>query len=199
MVVKNGDLPYGRIHEKSPNKQIQESKDFMVISWVIFFLWPRPVGSHLERSYSWQNSTMQNCLQIFGQYQLSAYYARFSLAWYYFALQLFFTYSVFAQHRVSQTRPIDSSLLSIRLRASASRAWEPTESHRLLQHCCFHDCEGTKDQIGIQLQSHACPIQPTHALSSTPSWSIAIAHTELWDPNTTKASFSIFGLKFEAF
>lgn len=48
-------------------------------------------------------------------------------------------------------------------------------------------------------QSRACPIQPTHALSSTPSWSIAIAHTELWDPNTTKASFSIFGLKFEAF
>ena len=118
----DGDLPYGRIREKSPNKQIQVYGHELgqILLWPVLY-------THLERSYSW--------------------------AVLYFALQLFFTYSLsIAPHRQF---PVVNPL------ASASRAWEPTESHRLLQHCCFHDCEGTKDQIGIQLQSHACPIQPT--------------------------------------
>ena len=140
----DGDLPYGRIREKSPNKQIQVygHKLGHILLWPVLY-----THTHLERSYSW--------------------------AVLYFALQLFFTYSLsIAPHRqfpvvnplaephrtcVSHWEPSPSSALLLPwLRGNEGSNWNPTTKPCLsnptntcsFQHSIMEHCHSTYRVVG---------------------------------------------------
>ena len=120
----DGDLPYGRIREKSPNKQIQVygHKLGHILLWSVLY-------THLERSYSW--------------------------AVLYFALQLFFTYSLvrIAPHR--RQFPVVNPLAEPHLvRGNPLRA--------IAFFSIAASMIAREQRIKLESnQSHACPIQPT--------------------------------------